>query len=208
MYDSATLWTVAHQAPLSMGFSWEEYWSGLPCPSPRYLPFLEMEPVSLMSPALTGRFFITSTTWEGQQQVESTSKFREFQYFLKKKSVISLDKKLSPQVRYYIQEGIWFKKKKQLKLSQILWLNRKLEGFPPSSFCWYFFFFFSVIHVSFLLSHIEHLWGFSELGCVLCPLALEFPPWVDFGSPCLASCSSLLLSAPYSCLFCLSMWWT
>ena len=30
----ATLWTVAHQAPLSMGFSWQEYWRGLPCPSP------------------------------------------------------------------------------------------------------------------------------------------------------------------------------
>ena len=87
--DSATIWTVAHQAPLSMGFSWQEYWSGLPCPSPRYLPCLEMELVSLMSPALTGRFFITSATWEAQQQVESTSKCREFQYFLKKKNQLS-----------------------------------------------------------------------------------------------------------------------
>ena len=38
-------WTVAHQAPLSMGFSRLEYWSGLPCP-PGELPGLEMEPVS------------------------------------------------------------------------------------------------------------------------------------------------------------------
>ena len=36
--DSATPWTVASQAPLSMEFSWQEYWSGLPCPSPGDLP--------------------------------------------------------------------------------------------------------------------------------------------------------------------------
>ena len=53
----ATLWTAAHQAPLSMGFSRQEYWSGLPCPPPRDLPDPGMEPRSLMSPALAGRFF-------------------------------------------------------------------------------------------------------------------------------------------------------
>ena len=37
-------WTVAHQAPLSMGFCWQEYWSGLPCPPPRYLPDPVIEP--------------------------------------------------------------------------------------------------------------------------------------------------------------------
>ena len=42
----ATLWTVAHQAPLSMGFSRQEYWSGLPCPSPGDLPNSRIEPVS------------------------------------------------------------------------------------------------------------------------------------------------------------------
>ena len=36
--NSVTPWTVAHQAPLSMGFSRQEYWSGLPCPSPEDLP--------------------------------------------------------------------------------------------------------------------------------------------------------------------------
>ena len=44
-----TLWTVAHQAPLSMGFSRQEYWSGLSCPSPGDLPDLVIEPVSVMS---------------------------------------------------------------------------------------------------------------------------------------------------------------
>ena len=60
----ATLWTKACQAPLSMGFSRQEYWSGLPCPPPGDLPNPGMEPASLMSPALAGGFFITSATWE------------------------------------------------------------------------------------------------------------------------------------------------
>ena len=54
-----TLWTVAHQGPLSMGFSRQEYWSGLPCPPPGNLPDPGIEPMSLMSPALATRFFNT-----------------------------------------------------------------------------------------------------------------------------------------------------
>ena len=46
MSDSATLWTVARQAPLSMGFSKQEYWSGLPFPSPGHLPNPGIEPGS------------------------------------------------------------------------------------------------------------------------------------------------------------------
>ena len=52
-----TLWTVACRAPLSMGFSRQEYWSGLPCPPPGDLPNPRIEP---NAPALTGRFF---TVW-------------------------------------------------------------------------------------------------------------------------------------------------
>ena len=52
----ATQWTVAHQALLSMGFPRQEYWSGLPFPSPRDLPNPGIKPVSQ---ALPGRFFIT-----------------------------------------------------------------------------------------------------------------------------------------------------
>ena len=48
----ATPWTVALQAPLSMGFSRQEYWSGLPFPSPGYLPDPGIEPVSPVSSAL------------------------------------------------------------------------------------------------------------------------------------------------------------
>ena len=61
-----SLWAVACQAPLSMGFSREIYLSGLPCPSPGGLPDPGIEPVSLMSPALAGRFFTTSATWEAR----------------------------------------------------------------------------------------------------------------------------------------------
>ena len=57
---SETLWTtVACQAPLSMGFSRQEHWSGLPCPPPGHLPDSEFEP-TLMSAALAGGFFTTS----------------------------------------------------------------------------------------------------------------------------------------------------
>ena len=59
-----TLWTVAHQAPLSMGFSRQEYWSGLPYLPPGDLPDPGIEPTFLTSPALAGGFFTTSATWE------------------------------------------------------------------------------------------------------------------------------------------------
>ena len=58
----ATPQTVACQAPLSMGFSRQEYWSGLPLPTPGDLPDAEIKPASLMSPALTDGFFTTRMT--------------------------------------------------------------------------------------------------------------------------------------------------
>ena len=59
-----TLWTVACQAPLSMGFFRQEHWSEELVPSLGDLPDSEIEPASLASPALAGRFFTTSATWE------------------------------------------------------------------------------------------------------------------------------------------------
>ena len=59
-----TPWTAARQAPLSMGFSRQEYWSGLPCPPPGDLPNPGTEPTSLTSPALAGGFFTTCVTWK------------------------------------------------------------------------------------------------------------------------------------------------
>ena len=51
--------TIAFQAPLSMGFFRQEYWSGLPCPSPRDLPKPEIKSTFLLSLALAGEFFTT-----------------------------------------------------------------------------------------------------------------------------------------------------
>ena len=58
----ATQWTIVHQAPLSMKFSRQEYWSVLPCPPAGDLPHPGIEPVSFMSPALAGEFLTTSAT--------------------------------------------------------------------------------------------------------------------------------------------------
>ena len=62
------IWTIAGQAPLSMGFSRQKDWSALPCLPPGALPDSGTEPTSLMSLALAGEFFTTSTTWETQSE--------------------------------------------------------------------------------------------------------------------------------------------
>ena len=62
---------VALKVPLSRGLSRQEYWSGLPCPPPDP----EIEPMSLTSPALVGRVFTTSATWEVHFQGLESSKF-------------------------------------------------------------------------------------------------------------------------------------
>ena len=58
----AILWTIAQQAPLSTGFSRQEFWSGLPFPPLGDLPGPGIEPASLTSHALSGGFFTTSAT--------------------------------------------------------------------------------------------------------------------------------------------------
>ena len=59
-----TVWATREAQSLSIGFSKQKYWSGLPCPPPGDLTDPWMEPASLMSPALSGGFFTTSATWE------------------------------------------------------------------------------------------------------------------------------------------------
>ena len=59
-----TPWTIVHRAPPSMEFSRQEDWSGLPFPPPGDLPDPGIETTSLKYPALAGRFFTTSATWE------------------------------------------------------------------------------------------------------------------------------------------------
>ena len=63
---------VKGQAPLAIGFSRQKYWSELPFPYPGNLPNLGIEPLSLMSPALAGGFFTTSTTWGAPDQITTS----------------------------------------------------------------------------------------------------------------------------------------
>ena len=72
----ATPWTVTHQAPLSVGYTRQECWSGLPCPLPGGLPNpgMEPEPMSLMSPALTGRFFTTRKQKQSRSVMSDSSR--------------------------------------------------------------------------------------------------------------------------------------
>ena len=61
-----TPWTVARQALVSMEFSRQEYWSGLPFPPPGHLPDPGIKPTSFVSAASAGGFFTTCATWEAQ----------------------------------------------------------------------------------------------------------------------------------------------
>ena len=89
-----TLWTIAPQAPLSTGFCRHEYWSGLPCPLLRDLAHPGIRSVSLGSPALAGRFFITGAT----SVLWNTEVFNfeevEFSYFLLSPAFSVTDKSL------------------------------------------------------------------------------------------------------------------
>ena len=64
-----TLWTVAYQAPLSMGLLWKEYWRRLPFPPPGDLPNPGTEPTTLVVPALAGGFFITEPPGKPKDQI-------------------------------------------------------------------------------------------------------------------------------------------
>ena len=70
-------WTVAHQASLSVEFSKQEYWSGLPFPVPGDLPDPGIEPVSLASPALAGEFSTTEPPGKPYRCVVSTANYHK-----------------------------------------------------------------------------------------------------------------------------------
>ena len=74
--DSAMPRTVAHQAPLPMGFSRQEYFSVLPCPLPGDLPDPGIQHPSVTSPTLAGGFLTTSPTWEALNSVHLSIKWQ------------------------------------------------------------------------------------------------------------------------------------
>ena len=111
-----TLWTIALQAPLSMGFSRWEYWNGLWCPPPGDLPHPGIEPVSLMSPALAGGLFTSSTTWETQNnsRCHNTKWTIQNTYFI-------------PSVNFEYVESLLVVEKWKLH-----WTGRQSTKLPPS----------------------------------------------------------------------------
>ena len=133
-----TLWT--RQAPLSMGFSRQEYWSGLPCPPPGDLPDPSMEPVSLTSPALVGRLFITSTTWAWVQMLNCF--FCQISWvtdvsFPHRKFILNLDsmqKILSgPNTVLYLSTDIsWLKELPNacLEVAVLIWTHHNSTSIP------------------------------------------------------------------------------
>ena len=70
---------VASQAPQTMGFSRQEYWSGLPCPPPGDLSNPGIKPVSLKSSTLAARFFTISVTWKAPSYIISSVQFSSVQ---------------------------------------------------------------------------------------------------------------------------------
>ena len=78
----ATVWSAAYQAPLSVGFSRQEYWSGLPFLPPGDLPNPGTEPTFLMFYAWGGVFFITNTTSEAQYYAQKILKMLPENYVL------------------------------------------------------------------------------------------------------------------------------
>ena len=91
-WDSVTPWTVTYQAPRSMGFSRQEYWSGLLCPPSGDLPDPGIKPASLASPALAGRLLYHCTTWEAHGRrhtyINSSHKQQELQKTYLKSNLI------------------------------------------------------------------------------------------------------------------------
>ena len=77
--------TMALQAPLSMGFSRQKYWSGLPCPPPGDLPDPGIEPETHTTHAWAGRFFTTSTTWKAARYMVGSHKRMKTLNILEKK---------------------------------------------------------------------------------------------------------------------------
>ena len=81
----ATLWAVAHQAPLSIGFSKQEFWIWVPFPTPGSLPDSGIEPANLASPELAGGLFTTSATWEADATYMCNLKIKQISEYWKKK---------------------------------------------------------------------------------------------------------------------------
>ena len=100
-------WTVACLAPLSTGFSKQEYWSGLPCPPPGDLPHPGIESVSLASPTLAGEFFATSTTWESLYTYRTPTKVWCSKKWPEQAAFIPFRQRKNKLVKNWQDKGAW-----------------------------------------------------------------------------------------------------
>ena len=97
------LWTVDRQAPLSMAFSRQEYWRGLPFPTPGYLPNPGIEPVSPASPAWAGRFLTTtSTTSVLREKIISSGRYGPMRWSLMKAVTMELKNREKGEVKWHL----------------------------------------------------------------------------------------------------------
>ena len=144
----ATPWTIAHQAPLSIGFSRKEYWSGLPYPPPGDLPHPGIEP---RSPAWTGRFFTTETPGKPRRMRWGSSKKEQCKCSGQRKQPVQRPCGGQEQVSFKnLQEGSWcqgrqqgfFSKATQMKTSGTRILSKWVTLWVWI-ICLFFFFYFS-----------------------------------------------------------------
>ena len=153
-----TLCTIALQVPLSMEFSRQEYWSGLPRSPPGDLPVPGIEPMSLMSPALAGGFFTTSTTWGAPDQITTSLTMSSFLQIIWSKENFKLE-------FYYLAlpRAEIFECGSNAASSQRPYVQCLQQ--PPSSFCILSFIFpitgrcylFQMLHFFFFSMHLPLL---------------------------------------------------
>ena len=209
-----TLWTVAHQAPLSMGISRQQQWAWVSRPLPGDLPSPGIEPTSLMSLALAGRFFTTSTTWEAPDNINACIKHAYMKAYLEK---LKKEKKFSWSIYYTNcctmkwQQLSQFCQRKESYREDLAWshlesiwlLAFELKALCTSrqySFhCWLPSFFFFFIIQSYLFSfschpHFVYLMSFAV------------PSPLSPGSNPSNLCDVYVLVCVYSCRMCIILY--
>ena len=133
----ATPWTAARQTPLSMEFSRQEYWSGLPFPPPGDLPDPGIKTVSPVSLALACGFFIMShpgspPKWKINVQLVNSSLTGPMGRDHKAELVVGLSWN---QNRWWAEEVWGFKKTLQLQTVPLIWMTRLLKAESEGGGC-------------------------------------------------------------------------
>ena len=123
--DSATPWTAAHQAPLSMGFSRQEHWSGLPCLPPGDLPHPGIEPKSLSSPALQADSVLLSH-WGSPTQTCTFPHYISFKILPLRVKVKMKSKKVIVNLVYIIIYNREHRFGLQRQLSRNFWVSQSI----------------------------------------------------------------------------------